>query len=573
MHSTGPRAVLSRVLANPSLRRVLFAYLAFHIAELATWVAMLLFAYEATGPASVGVVALIQLVPAALVAAPAASLGDRYPRERVLALGYLVQATAMFITFVTMWAEAPIPLIYLAAAVAASTLVVTRPAQSALLPSLAQTPDELTAANGAAGIVEGLGVLIGPLLTALIVSYQPSSVVYLVGGVVLVLASLATARLRPVGGLASLTADDAARVEVGRDAGTADDGPERRNGDERDDERDDEGLLAGLRAIGADADARLIVGLLTARTLMIGCADVLFVLMALQLLGMGEPGAGLLNAALGAGTMVGGAVTFALIGREGLARVAAVGTLMWGGALASIAVTATPATAIVFVLAGGAGLALVDVAGRTLLQRSVRDAVLGRVFGLQEGLAMGALALGSVLVSILTETVGLVGAIGVVALFLPVTVAFSWSRINALDGRAVVPARAIELLRPTPVFAPLPAPQLEAVARRGVWLTYPARTPIITEGDAGDRYYVLASGAVRVDQGGKFVRDLDQPGSGFGEIALLRDVPRTASVTTETEVVVLAIDRAPFLAAVTGHPDAFASAQRRAAALHGSAPP
>lgn len=561
MHSTGPRAVLARVLANPSLRRVLFSYLAFHIAEFSTWVAILLYAYAATGPATVGVVALIQLVPAALVAAPAASLGDRYPRERVLSLGYLGQAIAMFVTFITMASDAPIPVIYLSAAIAASSLVVTRPTQSALLPSLARTPDELTAANGAAGVVEGVGVLIGPLLAAAIVASQPSSVVFLVAGAALVVASLATFRLRPVGGLASLALTVSGDPDEGSSPSSARPDHER---------ADDGGLLAGLRTVGADPDARLVVGLLTARTLMVGCADVLFVLMALELLGMGEPGAGLLNAALGAGTIVGGALTFFLIGRSGLARVAAAGTVLWGGALALIAVTATPAAAVGFVLAGGAGLAIVDVAGRTLLQRTVRDEVLSRVFGIQEGLAMGALAIGSVLVSILTETVGLTAAIGAVAIILPAVVAFSWTRITAMDARAVVPARAIALLRRTPLFAPLPPPQLEAVARRGAWLTYPSQTPIIKEGDVGDRYYVLASGVVRVDQGGRFVRELTGPGPGFGEIALLRDVPRTASVTSDSEVAVFAIDRAPFLAAITGHPDAYASAERRADALVGA---
>ncbi len=207
------------------------------------------------------------------------------------------------------------------------------------------------------------------------------------------------------------------------------------------------------------------------------------------------------------------------------------------------------------------------MAGRTLLQRSVRDEVLTRVFGLQEGLAMGALAAGSVLVSVLAQAVGLPIAIGIVALILPAVVIVSWGRITALDRRVVVPVRAIDLLKGTILFSPLPRPQLEAVARRGVWLTYPSDVDLIREGDPGDRYYVLASGVVRVAQGGVPIRELRRPGDGFGEIALLRDVPRTATVTTASEVAVFAIDRAPFLAAVTGHPDAFATAQREAAAL------
>lgn len=553
MELPGPLAVLRRVLANPSLRRVLFAYLAFHIAEFATWVTILLYAYEQTGPASVGVVALIQLVPAALVAAPAATLGDRFPRERVLILGYLVQAIAMVATAGAMIAGAPVAVVYAMAAVAASSLVVTRPTQSALMPALSRTPNELTAANGAAGVVEGAGVLIGPLIAAAVLSQSEPAAVFLVAAGALVLAAIATVGLHPTGGLATLAL-------LARDpaAGGTSAAP--------DPDVVDPSFLAGLRTVTRDRDARLIVGLLTARTLMIGCADVLFVLIALDLIGTGEPGAGILNAALGAGTIVGGAVTFALIGREGLALVAAAGAVLWGVAVALIGITAVPLLAPLLVIVGGAGLAVVDVAGRTLLQRSVRDDVLTRVFGLQEGLAMAALAVGSVLVSLLAEAIGLTPAILGVALILPALVAVSWTRITALDRRVVVPVRAIALLRGTRLFSPLPAPQLEAIARRGTWLTYPSASVLIREGDPGDRYYVLASGAVRVEQGGRTLREIDRPGDGFGEIALLRDVPRTATVTTTTEVAVFAIDRAPFLAAVTGHPDAFTVADREAAA-------
>ena len=214
-----------------------------------------------------------------------------------------------------------------------------------------------------------------------------------------------------------------------------------------------------------------------------------------------------------------------------------------------------------FIVVGGAGLAIVDVAGRTILQRSIRDEVLARVFGLQEGLAMGALAVGSVLVSILASAFGLLWAVAVVAVILPLLVVIAWPRLAALDRRAVVPIRALVLLRGTALFAPLPAPQLEAVARRGVWLTVPLGTAVIRQGDPGDRYYVLADGAVRVDQDGATLRSLDTPGDGFGEIALLREVPRTATVTTTRASVLFAVDRAPFLAAVTGHPDAFRAAE------------
>lgn len=539
--SDAPWAVLRRVLANRALRRVLPAYLLFNAAEFGTWVSILLYAYDRTGAASVGVVALVQLVPAAIVAPAAAGLGDRFPRERVLAAGYLLQALAILATAAAMYAELPVVVVYAVAAVAASSFVVTRPTQSALLPSLANTPDELTAGNAAVGVMEGAGVLFGPLVAAAVLTGSPPAMVFLIAGAALVVAAGLTLGLRPTGGLAAIAVSD--------DPGDSDDG----------------GFLAGIAIVARDRDARLIVGLLTAGFLMVGSADVLFVLLAMDLLGIGEPGAGVLTAALGAGTMAGGALAFGLIGQRRLATVAAGGALAWGLGIALVGLTASAVLAPVLIVAGGAGLTVVNIAGRTLLQRSIRDEVLSRVFGLQEGLAMAGLAAGSILVPIVVGGVGLVGTTIVVAATMPAIVAIVWRGLSDLDRRAVVPVAQLALLRRTSLFRPLPAPQLESVARRATWLTIPAGTAVIREGDPGDRFYVLASGALDVVRDGRPLRTVTQIGDGFGEIALLRGVPRTATVTTTAETTLLAIDRAPFLAAVTGHPDAFAAAEREVA--------
>ncbi len=538
----GIATVLRRLVGNGALRRVLPAFFLFNAAEFGTWVAILIYAYERTGPVSVGVVALVQLVPAALLAPAAASLGDRYPRERVLAFGYAVQAIAMLTTAVTMLADAPVLVVYAAATVAASSLVVTRPTQSALLPGLAASPEDLTAANAASGLIEGAGILAGPLMAAAILTSGTPGTVFLAAAVLLAVAALATMRLRP--------APPIAGVDEGRS---------------QDDDEEDRGVLAGLRVIVADRDARLVVGLLTVRMLMIGAADVLFVLLALDLLGTGEPGAGILAGALGAGAILGGAATFTIVGRSRLAAVAAAGAVAWGIGLAVIGLTASATLAPLLVVLGGAGLAIVDIAGRTMLQRSIRDEVLARVFGLQEGLAMAGLAAGSVLVPVLVAAGDVVFAVLVVAATLPVIVAVRWRGLTDLDRRAVVPVRELALLRRNPIFRPLPAPQLEAVARHAVWVTTPSGVELIRQGEPGDRFYVLAAGRLRVLQDGVFLRELSTPGEGVGEIALLRGVPRTATVTTTADSTLLAIDRAPFLAAVTGHPDASAAAEREVA--------
>ena len=164
------------------------------------------------------------------------------------------------------------------------------------------------------------------------------------------------------------------------------------------------------------------------------------------------------------------------------------------------------------------------------------------------------------MVPLFVAVFGLTGAVLVSAGVLPVIVALAWSHLLALDARTAVPAEAIALLRRVALFEPMPAPGLEAVARRAAWLTVAPGTVVIAEGDVGDQYYVLSSGAVRVEREGRHLRDLTEAGDGFGEIALLRNVPRTATVIAIVESVVLTVDRASFLAAVTGHPNVSARA-------------
>ena len=526
-----------RLIGNGPLRRVLIAFLLFSAAEYGTWVAILLYAYERTGPLSVGLVALIQLVPAALAAPAAAALGDRFPRERVLAVGYAIQALAMFATGLTMLADAPPLVTYAVAAATAASLVVTRPTQTPLLPSRAMAPADCTIANGASGFFEGGGQLIGPLAAAAILAVGTPATVFFAASLALVVALLVTVGVRP----------RMAPIVFASDA-------------------DDVGLLGGLRLVLGDRDARVLVGLLTARMLVIGACDVLFVLLALELLETGEPGAGILSAALGAGAMLGGAGTFTIVGRPRLAAVAAAGALVWGAAIATVGLVPSAFLAPLLVIVGSAGLAIVDICGRTMLQRSVRDEILARVFGLQEGLGMAGLAAGAVLVPILVGVFGLVGAVVAVGATLPVFVALRWPRLSDLERGAGVPAREISLLRAGTIFRPLPAPALEAVARRAVWVDVSDGERLITQGDPGDRFYVLAAGSLRVERDGTRLRDVTEPGEGVGEIAILRDVPRTASVFANGPSTLLAIDRAPFLAAVTGHPDAYAAADAVVAA-------
>ncbi len=548
----------AQVLRNPALRRVSLAFLAFNAVEYGSWVAILLYAYQATGPTSVGVVALVQLVPAAIVAPLAASLGDRYPRRRVLIGAYALLGILTGLTAAGMLAAWPPPTVYLCAISVALPLTLVRPTHNAILPSLARTPDELIAANAATSIAEAGGLLIGPLVAAgILVAGTPATVLSL-----LALVSV---------GAAAMAAWPARRAAAGRQrvAGAGDPDPGIGLGATGPPGHPEPGttrrsirLTAGFRALAIDADARMIVLILAARTLMIGVTDVLFVLLALQLFDTGASGAALLSAAMGVGGVIGGSAAFLLVGRRRIAPVLVGSSIAWGASFAVMGVVATGFAAPILLVLGGTGLSVLDVAGRTILQRGVRDAVLARVFGILEGLMMAALAVGSILVPPVVGVVGLGPSVLVFAALLPVLLLAAWPSLRALDRRAAVPARALALLRRTRLFETLDPPAMEVVARAASWLELPPGAVVIREGAIGDRFYVLEAGAVRVTRGDVAIRVLASPGDSFGEIALLRDVPRTATVSAVEPTVLLALGRDAFLAAVTGNPVIGRAAER-----------
>ena len=534
--------VVRQVVRHPVLRRVALAFLVFNAVESGAWIAVLLYAYEATGPASVGLVAVAQLLPAGMFAPVAATLGDRYRRVRVLFAGYLLLGLTLALTAAAMLEDAPPLLVYALAITASLALTLIRPSQGALLPSLARTPAELTAANAVSGIVEAGGLLVGPLLVAGILAVSSPGAVLAVLATLVVVAALL---VMGVGG-------SAVEIRQVMPAGAA--GRSRRL------------VSEGFRALARDRDARLLVAVLSSRMLMIGVADVLFVLLALDLFMTGEEGAAILTAALGAGGLVGGAMAFLLVGYRRIAAVLFACAVTSGAAFAALVAPAASLVAPVLIVIAGMGLTVMDIAGRTILQRAVDDGVLARVFGILEGLAMWSLAAGSLLVTAMVALVGLHGSVLVFGAILPLLLALAWPSLRQLDRRVAVPARELELLSRVDLFDALDPPALEGLAHRAGWEAVPAGAVVIREGEAGERFYILESGSVAAAKEGRFLRRMSRPGDYFGEIALLRDIPRTASVVAEEPAVMLVLDRPGFLAAVTGNPAAASALERVAGA-------
>jgi MFS family permease len=309
---------------------------------------------------------------------------------------------------------------------------------------------------------------------------------------------------------------------------------------------------------------RLMLALLTAEAAVVGALDLLFVILAVSVLGRSQAWAGYLNGVYGVGAVLAATVSTLLVGRRlGVPILGA--ALLLSGALTALAFGVGVVGTVALLTVAGAGRALLDVASRTLLQRSVPPQLLGRVFGVLEGLTMLGLALGSLLVPLLVYLGGNRLALLGVAAVLPLAAAAGGCALFGLDTDAPVPVVQIALLRSLPLFAELPAPAIESLAAALTPLEVPAGAMLIRQGDPGDAYYAIAAGQLDALQDGFFLRRCGR-GEGVGEIALLHAIPRTATVTAHTAATVYELNREPFLTAVLGHSATRVQANRIASA-------
>jgi MFS family permease len=522
-------SALGAAVRNENVRRVELAWGAAIAAEWAHFVALGVFAYEEGGAAAVGIAGLVRLLPAGILAPFAASFGDRFRRERFLLAMALIGAAALAGSAAAAFSGDEI-LVFVFAAVVGLSSTLFRPALQALLPSLARTPEELIASNGATSTIESLGTLVGPVTAGILVAVADVGAVFAVGAVTLLGAAALLARVH-VEGRINLTAS-----------------PEGESAREM--------VAAGFRTIAETPGARLIVGLVAAQAFVRGCLNVLIVVAVFRVLDGDAADVGYLTAAIGVGGLLGAFGAMTLEGRR-LAVPFGLSLVFWGAPIALIAPRPYFGAAVLLLAVVGAANSVEDVAVFTLLQRIIPDDILTRVLGIVWGLAMGAVALGSIVAPALVEAIGPRAAFFVVGAILPLLALVSYRRLAEMDSRIAPAAAELEFIDQVPMFAPLSVAAKERVAANLVPLSVPAGEVVIREGDAGDRFYIVGEGELDIDANG--VHGTARRADYFGEIALLRDVPRTATVTAAVDSELYALQRDDFLAAVTGHSAAHAA--------------
>ncbi len=488
------------------------------LASSALWMFMVsagVYAFDRSGASGTGAVTVARLLPAMLAAPFAGTLVDRLDRGRLVGIAAVVSAVGYATAAAVVVGHGPVIGVVAAAVLSSIAGSPIRPALESLLPALARTPAEITRGTAWWSAADSSGFLLGAGAGGLLlVAMGPGEVMAVAEGLVVLAAALALY-------LPQVTATAA------------------------DDPGESDGVLAGLRAVRGSRLLHAPVGLFVGLLVLEGASDVLLVALAISRLHLGSGGPGLLYALWGVGGLVASFALLVVVRRAGYGRALLVGALVFAVALGVCGLGGV-ALAVVAMVPAGLGFALVESAVLGIVPRLADDAVVGRVYGVLEVLYAGVSALGALIAPLLIHAIGVRGGLLAVGGAYAVLAVLTVARCAELDRGEQVAARVRDLLHGVPFLTALPLPRLERLVRDARSVTVAADGSIIRAGEAGQEFFVVDTGEVQVVEYGR----TQGPGDGFGEIALLRDVPRTATVRALADTQLWAVSRATFLAAV-----------------------
>jgi hypothetical protein len=514
------RATFREALRSPNVRRIELGWGFSVVGEAASTVALVVFAFAAGGAGLVAVYGLFRMLAGVTVALGIAGIGDRVRSEVPLRVSTALKAILLTLATVTAAMDGPALGVIVLAASSSGLEGAYRPLQAATLQWLVRTPAELAAANVVASMMESTGNLIGPVVAGVLLAVADPTASIALAAAFFGLAWLSLLRLtvesrRPASGSNRVLHD----------------------------------MVTGVKAFVRLAPPGGFAILAFAQTFVRGAVTVLIAVLAVDVLALGEQAVGWLNAALGVGGLIGGVIAAAVVRVTRLGRTFIAGVLLWGLPLVLLWLVINPAVAYLAFVAIGIGNAMEDVGAFTLVTRLLSPRMTARVLGVLELAALAGIGLGSVAAPSLLDAFDMRGTLALLGLALTgLTIAHA-RRFARIDRTMPQPGREVDLLRNLPIFAPLPLAITELLTTELRPQEFESGSVVMREGDPGEEFHVIASGSASVT-----VRGEPRPslGSGdcFGEIALLRDMPRTATIIAAEPLHTLALRREQFLTAV-----------------------
>lgn len=517
-------------------------------------VGALIVAGQHGGVTTAGLYILARTLPSGALGVLSPAFVGRVRHEWLLSLVGAIRVVSFVAAALVLATDAPIIIFYVVTIIGSTGSPLYRSIHAALLPSLCRSAGDLTAVNVVRGLIDSVALMLGPAVAVVLLAVGK---VVAVSGTILIFGFCAVIS---VGFLAMVNL----RVERGTQPVDV----------AKPDEHIFKHIQSGLVDVFAQRNIALLIGLYLVQTFTLGAINVLWVGIAFTLLKVGESGIGVFNTAEGVGSIVGSIVATTLLSSKRIGIWFGVGLALWGLPLVVLGLIPSYALAIILFAIVGFGNAPMDAAGYTLLQRLSKAGSAGRVLVAAETLATVTAGLGAVLTPAVVHLTSLKVALIAFGCICPGLFILSLRRLHQMDRLLEKQDQLTTHLQGVALFAGLPYSTLQDLSAQMKIESVAAGQEVIRQGEPGDSFYIIKEGSAEVIGHNRVVAHL-KPGNFFGEIALLRDIPRTATVRAQSDLTLYALHKTDFVPIINAYKKSLIEAEsaidRRLATFHPSA--
>lgn len=515
-------AAFRNALSNANIARAESSIAAGVVAHVAWVSTMLVVTFDLLGPVGPGWFLIVRQITGAISAPVYAALAGRFRRERVLAGSIVARGVAVALVIPLLGHHTVSALLFLVIALEGFTQSAPKALYDALMPWLADSPAQLVAANAVSALLETSGVLVGAGVAAIALgSSGPAAALV----TIVVFCALGAWPLFTIRGVDTRVRSEGSRIV--------------------------NELAGGIAVLRKSTNARVVVAVMAVTASLTGTAQSVVASIASDVLHIGASGTPVLIGAVGIGGLVGGIASLSL-GRHSMSLPMVFGFLACVAVLLALAVTSAEALAIPLLSAFGIGIAYQIVCGRTLLQRSASGRSLDLLAGINAVIAVSVVGVAGLCAAEVNAAIGVRATLRLAAGLALLGAIYGLLRVLRVERRAPVQREELDAIRSVAAFRPLSVAAADQLASSLIAAPSADGDVVVRQGESGDDMFLIGSGVFEAVVDGQPVRTL-RDGDHFGEIALLFDVPRTATVRCLRAGTLWRLRRQDFLRAITGN--------------------